>query len=249
MPTIQSKLIRHQIFLERFAGTVANTMQRGIDLARDAALSSIVLGVTDVDTLALKDSLTSIMNTEMEKALNEVIQLSDHEADFNVRILRKELEEVAEATRENVVSALLNKPMPVGLADKGKNRKVEPAYNSFSEQTSKQLIQPIRDAQVHGEDNLTVATTLIALSAGLLAARAKSLSRSSVVHSANTSKEEVYKANKNDIKEVEWVSVLDSNTTPYCSGQDGKFYDVGTGPRPPAHYNCRSITQPVIIND
>ena len=139
--------------------------------------------------------------------------------------------------------------MPVGLADKGKNRKVEPAYDSFSKQTANQLIQPIRDAQVHGEDNLTVATSLIALSAGLLSARAKSLSRSSVVHSANTSKEEVYKANKNDIKEVEWISVLDSNTTPFCSGQDGKFYDVGKGPRPPAHYNCRSITQPVISND
>ena len=249
MPTIQNKLIRHQIFLERFAGTVANTMQKGIDRARDTAIASIVTGVDNVDTKQLKDSLTNIINIEMEKALNEVIQLSGHEADFNVRILRKELEEVAEATQENVLAALLNKPMPVGLADKGKNRKIEPAYNNFAEQTAGNIIQPIRDAQVTGGDNLAAVETIAVLSAGLLASRAKSLSRSSVVHSANTSKEEVYKANKEGIKKVEWVSVLDSNTTPFCSGQDGKLYEVGKGPRPPAHYNCRSITQPVIDND
>lgn len=245
--SIQSKLIRHQIFLERFAGTVANTIQDGIDRARDAAFAEILTSTRDVNTAQLKERLEFIISRHMEDALDEVKELTSHEADFNERLLNKELDEVASATEAALLSALINKPMPVGLADKKANRKIQPAYNKFAEQTAGKIVQPIKDAQVNGGDNLTTAETILALTTGLLAAQAKSLARSSVVHAANTSKEEVYKVNP--IEQVEWVSVLDSHTTDYCRGQDGKIYNIGQGPRPPAHYNCRSITQPVLPND
>lgn len=43
----------------------------------------------------------------------------------------------------------------------------------------------------------------------------------------------------------EWVSVLDSRTTDICLSRNGKIYPYATGPRPPAHYNCRSTIIPV----
>lgn len=244
MPTIQNKLIRHQIFLERFADTLARIMLEGIDRARDTAILELVNGPSVINTASLQKSLESIISRRMEDALDEVKELSGYEAEFNERILKKELEEVASATETAILAALLNKPMPVGLADKSTNRKIESAYDKFAQQSARQLIQPIKDAQVLGGDSLEAAAAIAALAAGLLSAQSKSLSRSSVVHSANTSKEEVYKVNP--ISQVEWVSVLDSNTTDYCRGQDGKKYDIGSGPRPPAHYNCRSITRPLI---
>lgn len=244
MPSIQNKLIRHQIFLERFAGTIAKTMQEGIDRARDAAIIELVNDSENLNTKRLQLSLERIISRRMEDALDEIKELSKHEADFNVRLLKKELEEVKEATVVALLKALLNKPMPVGLAEKKVNRKIEPAFDKFSEQSARHLIQPIKDSQVLGTDNLEAAAAITALAAGLLSAQAKSLSRSGVVHVANTSKEEVYKVNP--IEQVEWVSVLDNATTDYCRGQDGKIYDIGKGPRPPAHYNCRSITRPVI---
>ena len=246
MPTIQNKLIRHQIFLERFAGSVANIMQDGIDRARDIAIADLVTN-NNLNINQLKQRLEGILSEYMNNALDEVKELTSHEAEFNERLLSKELDEVAGATQAALLSALINKPMPVGLADKKANRKIQPAYNKFAEQTAGKIVQPIKDSQVNGGDNLTTAETILFLTAGILAAQAKSLARSSVVHAANTSKEEVYKVNP--IEQVEWVSVLDSHTTEYCRGQDGKIYDVGSGPRPPAHYNCRSITQPVIPND
>ena len=244
MATITDKIIRHQIFLERFAGGVALTMQAGIDAARNEAIINTVGGVDKIDVRALEASLVVIMNKHINRALNEVKALTDHEADFNVKLLKQELKEVSNTTQAKLLKALLNKPMPVGLAENGINRKIDPAYNKFSEQTARQLVQPIRDAQVLGGDALIASETIAALSAGLLSAQARSLSRSSVVHAANTSKEEVYKVNP--ITQVEWVSTLDSHTTAYCRGQDGKIYDVGSGPRPPAHYNCRSVTRPLV---
>ena len=44
----------------------------------------------------------------------------------------------------------------------------------------------------------------------------------------------------------QWVSVLDSGTTDICRGRNGNVYEYATGPRPPAHYRCRSTTVPVL---
>lgn len=45
-------------------------------------------------------------------------------------------------------------------------------------------------------------------------------------------------------KRYVWVSVIDSGTTDICLGRDGKTYQYGSGPLPPAHIRCRSKTIP-----
>lgn len=244
MSSITDKLIRHQIFLERFAGSVAKTIQNGIDRARDAALAALISGVNNLNVNQLQLDLERLIKVATDQALEEVKELSSHEADFNVKVLKKELDDVAEATEAAVLAALLNKPMPVGLADKKANRKIVPAYNKFAEQSAKQIVQPVKDSQITGGDILIAAATITALAGGLLAAQNKSLSRSGVRHSSSTARTEVLLVN--DIEFEEWVSVLDSATTDYCRGQDGKIYEVGKGPHPPAHYNCRSERIPII---
>ena len=48
------------------------------------------------------------------------------------------------------------------------------------------------------------------------------------------------------IKGVAWVSTLDGRTSPICQARDGIVFPVSSGPRPPAHPNCRSTTAPVL---
>ena len=43
---------------------------------------------------------------------------------------------------------------------------------------------------------------------------------------------------------VRIVSVLDSKTSPVCRVRDGEIHPVGSGPRPPFHFNCRTIIIP-----
>lgn len=57
----------------------------------------------------------------------------------------------------------------------------------------------------------------------------------------------VYSANKELLNGWQYVAVLDSRTTPICAHRDGEIYDIGdTKHLPPAHYNCRSTTIPVV---
>lgn len=47
-------------------------------------------------------------------------------------------------------------------------------------------------------------------------------------------------------KGYRWASVLDSRTTAICRSLDGRFFEFGKGPRPPAHPGCRSTIVPVL---
>lgn len=44
----------------------------------------------------------------------------------------------------------------------------------------------------------------------------------------------------------QWVSILDSRTTPICRERNGNIYTYGDGPLPPAHYGCRSKDVPLV---
>lgn len=70
--------------------------------------------------------------------------------------------------------------------------------------------------------------------------------RTAVNHTANAARNRLYQRNKSLIKGVQWLSTLDSRTSAICRARDGKVYPVDSGPRPPAHPNCRSSTAPVL---
>lgn len=75
---------------------------------------------------------------------------------------------------------------------------------------------------------------------------AESVVRTAINHTANVARNEVYKENEGVIKGVRWVSTLDSRVTEVCRARDGTVYPVDSGPRPPAHFGCRSTTSPVL---
>ncbi|HEY7823766.1 MAG TPA: phage minor head protein [Acidimicrobiia bacterium] len=96
---------------------------------------------------------------------------------------------------------------------------------------------------------------------GELQARRRGLAalvRTSVNHATNQGRNEVWKANSNLLRGVQWVATLDTRTTPICRHRDGRVGPVtpdadwtppdGRLPldppmaRPPAHINCRSTT-------
>lgn len=71
------------------------------------------------------------------------------------------------------------------------------------------------------------------------------LVRTATNHTATTAREQVYANNTDLIKGVRWVSTLDMRTSATCQALDGKVFPPNEGPRPPAHFNCRSTTTPI----
>lgn len=49
-----------------------------------------------------------------------------------------------------------------------------------------------------------------------------------------------------EVKWEKYVAVLDSRTTDTCRGLNGRVFRKTEGPRPPLHFNCRSIRVPLV---
>ena len=79
---------------------------------------------------------------------------------------------------------------------------------------------------------------------------ASTVVHTSTQHVAETSRQEVWKANDNIVKGYHWVATLDRRTTQQCKSLEelygvGKdYFEQGKGPLPPIHPNCRSATAP-----
>lgn len=77
---------------------------------------------------------------------------------------------------------------------------------------------------------------------------AEALVRTAVNHTANFAGQAVFDANRDIVQEVIWVSTLDGRTSSVCQARDGDVFPVDKGPRPPAHFNCRSRMAPVLVS-
>lgn len=75
---------------------------------------------------------------------------------------------------------------------------------------------------------------------------AEAMVRTAVSHTVNAARTATYAENADIVKGVQWVATLDSRTSQTCISLDGKVFPVSSGPRPPAHINCRSSTIPVL---
>ena len=70
--------------------------------------------------------------------------------------------------------------------------------------------------------------------------------RTANTHIAASVQQATYEANADLIEEVEWRSILDTRTTKICASRDGNVYPADKGPRPPAHFACRSVVSPLL---
>jgi SPP1 gp7 family putative phage head morphogenesis protein len=71
------------------------------------------------------------------------------------------------------------------------------------------------------------------------------LVRTAIMDVADRVRQVLFSANEDILDEEQYVATLDSRTTPVCRSLDGKRFPVGTGPRPPMHWRCRSVRVPV----
>lgn len=76
--------------------------------------------------------------------------------------------------------------------------------------------------------------------------QAEATVRTAINHTSNVARERLWESNSRLIKGVQWSSTLDGRTSAVCRARDGQVYEVGKGPRPPAHPNCRSSVIPVL---
>lgn len=75
---------------------------------------------------------------------------------------------------------------------------------------------------------------------------AEAMVRTALTHTANVAAQASWEANADIVLAWQFVATLDSRTTLTCAGLHGKQFELGKGPTPPRHINCRSTSVPVL---
>ena len=73
--------------------------------------------------------------------------------------------------------------------------------------------------------------------------------RTSINQVSNSAINSVFKANSDMVDRYKYVATLDSRTSAICGRLDGQIFEMGKGPQPPQHFNCRSTIVPIIKDE
>ncbi|ERO65311.1 minor capsid protein [Pseudomonas piscis] len=251
--------IRHAVFLEQLKsgevekfGTFLKEIDRSIrdrlartDLTEYSARRLEVL-LQEVDSLLL-----GIFDRYSEKLNLDLVDIANYEAQFEATSLTRAAPvgvsfEAAVPGAAAIWTAILSNPLSVRGVDGGKLLKS--FIDGFTATERQRLTGAIRQGFFEGQTNFQIiknirGTKVLNYNDGILATtnrNAGAIVRTAVQHVATQARMETLKENSDAVHSVEWVSTLDSKTTPQCRTLDKRRFKLTEGPRPPIHINCRS---------
>lgn len=239
-------LVRRQIYLQRYANHVAREIAKLLGKSDDRILERLK---------SLDDGYTKARAQAVLASIREITGVAYRNSG---ELLRKELTGLAVAERDFGLAALKavypirvswTAPTVTSLRTVIKSRPFQGrVLGEWSRELArakvKRVTQAVRIGWVEGQTVPELTRQVKAL-LDIDARGAQAVARTAVSFVSNAARDELYSSNDDLIKGVRWVSTLDGRTTPICIARDGEEYPVDSGPRPPAHYGCRSTTVPV----
>lgn len=131
---------------------------------------------------------------------------------------------------------------------------LEPWIKRFTESAVEEVSGVMRNGYNLGQTNQQLTKKLVGVSGAnfrgstmaKLRRDASTVVRTSVQHVASSARQDVWEANSDKIDKYQFLATLDGSTSKICRSLDLKEFEIGKGPIPPLHPNCRSTTLPVL---
>lgn len=251
-----SAFISHQVWLQRNASHEVNEMLPFIQQMRDEVRAQVLQFGDDNRTRQnlekllrdLDDILTGITVDWQEKLSEDLQTLAEYEADWTTKTLTANVDaEFVTPSPEQVWSAV--KWNPLALSDKPAD--MFGMMTGWGDAEVARLVNGVKMGFVQGKTTRQIVKEVVGTGglADVSQRNAATVIRTALNHVSTQARETVYKKNSDIIERYEWVSTLDSRTSTICRSRDGQKYEIGKGPLPPAHPNCRSATAPVISDE
>lgn len=251
-------LIRHQTYLLRYGAYVRNRIWAILDksepkiaqlirdkLARAQGLSrpidvqrmeALLAAVERMRGVAWKDANAWLYGQMQDLSYQEPIQLSS----IVQTVLPVEVATVLPAPRL-LRSIALSKPF--------EGRILKEWAESMEREDIRRIHAQIQLGMLNGESNDVIARRVVGTGellgrdgvTELTRRQVTAITRTAVNHVANRARDAFMQENAEVIESEVFVATLDSRTTPVCKANDGKRFPLGAGPRPPLHWQCRSL--------
>lgn len=251
-----SAFISHQVWLQRNASHEVKELEPFIQQMRDEVRKQVLQFGDDNRTRQnlekllrdLEDILDGITTDWQDKLTEDLQALGGYEADWTTKTLTANVDaEFVTPSPEQVWSAA--KWNPLALSDKPAD--MFGMMAGWGDTEINRLVTGVKMGFVQGKTTRQIVKEVVGPGglADISQRNAATVIRTAINHVSTQAREVTYKKNSDIVEKYEWVSTLDSRTSTICRSRDGQKYDIGKGPLPPAHPNCRSTTAPVISSE
>jgi len=252
MPTstdrIADAMIRHQVYLLRYHRSVYTQHAKLIDLAlADLLMQADKLktpagSFTEVRLKAMIDNIKSwsdgFYKEITDVTASEMKTLAAFESSFAANAIASGFPivmDVAKVAPAKIHASAMARPF------QGRLLKDWFAGQNFSIQ--ERFKAEIKLGYVQGETLQQIKSRLKGVG-NLQKNHLEAVVRTALKHTSAVAMEETAMANADILDGEIWVSTLDGRTSLICQGLDGQEFELGKGPRPPAHISCRSVRVP-----
>ncbi|MFB1731181.1 minor capsid protein [Salmonella enterica subsp. enterica] len=254
--SLLESIISHQIWLQRNASSEVKDLAPFISQMRDEVRRQVLLFGDDSRTAAgltimlreLEQALNGITSEWYEKLLADARKLSDYEVNWNVKTLSTNVNaNFVTPAAEQVWAATTFAPLE--LSEKPVD--FVSLMGGWRQTEVNRLVMGVKSGFVQGMTTRQIVKNVVGPGglADISERNAATVIRTALAHVSNEARQQVYAQNDDIITKYEWISTLDSRTSAVCRGRDSMQYEIGKGPLPPAHPNCRSSTAPVISSE
>lgn len=252
-----SAFISHQIWLQRNATSEVNAMRPFIEQMRREVKKQVLAFGDESRTKAkltkmlkdLTETLYAIGNDWDEKLVADLQELAKYEAKWTAETMADSTGvNFTTPTPEQVWSAVKFNP----LALDGKPVDFTKLMAGWEETEVARLVQGVKSGFVQGQTTRQIVKNVVGQGGlGDVSERhAATVVRTALNHVSTQAKAVTFEKNKDVVIGYELIITFDSRTSPICRNwPPGKVYEIGKGPLPPFHGNCRTTTAPVVSDE
>lgn len=255
--TLQSRNIRHGVYLNRLQVGEANRLRQQVE-----EIQSEILGIVAKQLKSIKVRggfhKAAIENSRYQSMLDDIQAIVEdgykgilsnfkdrleaviaHEIEFQVALVKQTAGIALKSPKaRDLVAALEKRPIHGRLLDDH--------FSTLEVASFDAVKQQLNVGMVEGKSLEAIIKSLEEVAFNKALNQVDAVGRTSVKHASAHSSEALWDANGGEIAGVQYVATLDSRTTIICASLDGKVFPPDEGPRPPQHFNCRSVTSVIL---
>ena len=259
-PALADDLTRHSVYLERLkAGEVRKFAPFLREIDRRLRLSLTRDGMTQFErarTAAMLAEVDAILRDVLTRYTGQMTQdlraLAAYEGEFVAGALAEHGYVAHVPTAGQLWAAASVQPLAAG-----KGKLLAGFMAEWTQAERDRVTGALRLAVAEGQTVSQAVTAIRGTKAanytdGVLAItqrNAEAVTRTGIAHVTAAARHETYAANDDILAGYQWSATLDQRTSATCRALDGRVFQFGKGPMPPAHVNCRSSTTPVLRDE
>lgn len=264
---MQTVILRHQLHLERlkagysrdFAKAIREAEQQIVEVINSletSSLSDLTRRQLNELLMELRTVQTNAYVSQLGSFLDQLKPLAAYESQLEARVIRN--------SRRRAISVRVRVPKANEAFKEAMNRPIqatgdllEPFVRDWGTKEIKAVENVIRKGYVSGNTNQEMVRAIRGTKKnnyrdGVTARaqkHAETIVRTSVQHVASTARGVTWAQNADILESYEIVATLDDRTSQICRSMDGLKFEVGKGPLPPFHPNCRTTTVAVLSDE